>query len=147
MQDVAKLGPITSLTALQRSQAISLLAEATSLWRGEFLADLDVGEWAILRREELRLALIQALLDLGHIYLLEAQYERAIATYQRALAEDPYLEQAHRDVMRCLARQGKRAQALRQYRELAQILATDLQTAPAAETTLLYERIRRGDDV
>lgn len=147
VQDAAKLGPITSLTALQRSQAISLLAEATSLWRGEFLADLDVGEWAILRREELRLALIQALLDLGHIYLLEAQYERAIATYQRALAEDPYLEQAHRDVMRCLARQGKRAQALRQYRELAQILATDLQTAPAAETTLLYERIRRGDDV
>ncbi|OAN48467.1 hypothetical protein A6A03_07735 [Chloroflexus islandicus] len=147
MREVAGLGPIASLTAPQRSQAITLLSEATALWRGEFLADLDVGEWAILRREELRAAFIQALLDLGQLYLIEAQYEHAITTYQRAVAEDPYLEQAHRDVMRCLARQGKRAQALRQYRELAELLDTDLQTAPAAETTLLYERIRHGDDV
>ncbi|MCS6888465.1 MAG: tetratricopeptide repeat protein [Chloroflexus sp.] len=147
LREANALGPVTSLTARQRSRAIALLTEATALWRGEFLADLDAGGWAALRREELRITFVQALLDLGQLYALEAHYEQATVIYRRALAEDPYLEQAHREIMRCLARQGKRAQALRQYHALVELLATDLQTTPTPETTLLAERIRHGDDV
>ncbi|MCS6844837.1 MAG: bacterial transcriptional activator domain-containing protein, partial [Caldilineales bacterium] len=147
LQRAAALGHADALTPSQRAAAIALLAEAAELWRGGFLANLDVGEWAILRREELRMAYLQGLLDLGRLCLLDRQYDQAAATYRRALAEDPYLELAQRELMRCLARQGERSQALRQYRELAGLLAADLKAAPSPETTQLYERIRRGDDV
>lgn len=136
-----------TLRAEQRAGRRALLEEALALWRGDFLADLDPGEWAIVRREELRLAYLQGLLDLGHLYLLDASYIRAAAAYQRVLAEDPLLELAHREWMRCMARQGERSQAVRQYHQLCDMLARELDTTPSYETTVLYERIRRGDDV
>lgn len=147
LQQAAAMGPADALPPGQRAVAIALLEEAVGLWRGEFLADLDASEWAILRREELRMTYLQALLDLGRLHLLDGQYERAAAIYRRCLAEDPYLELARRELMRCLARQGERGQALRRYRELTDLLAADLKATPSPETTLLYERIRRGDDV
>ncbi|GEM_PF-4953138 len=57
------------------------------------------------------------------------------------------LELAERELMRCLARQGESGGALRRYRELRSLLAAELGAVPSCETTLLYERIRRGDDV
>lgn len=49
--------------------------------------------------------------------------------------------------MRCMARQGERSQAVRQYQNLCDMLARELNTTPSYETTVLYERIRRGNDV
>jgi len=147
LRGAAALGPPTALTAECRAALMALLDRAVRLWRGEYLADLDAGEWAILRREELRLAYLRGLLDLGQAHLLDGRYAEAAAVYRRALAEDPYLELAERELMRCLARQGESGGALRRYRELRSLLAAELGAVPSAETTLLYERIRRGDDV
>ena len=60
---------------------------------------------------------------------------------------DGYLELAHRGLLRCYARQGEAGRAVRHYQELRQLLRQELSTAPSSETTLLYERIRRGDDI
>lgn len=49
--------------------------------------------------------------------------------------------------MRCYARQGELGQALRQYQQLRQLLRSELDIDPSAETTLLYGRLRRGDDI
>ena len=76
-----------------------------------------------------------------------AGYQQAAGAYQRALAFDDYLEQAHRELMRCYARQGETGQALRHYQRLGELLAAELGARPSPETTLLYERLRRGDDV
>lgn len=43
----------------QRASRRALLEEELALWHGDFLADLDPGDWTILRREELRLAYLQ----------------------------------------------------------------------------------------
>lgn len=75
----------------QRANRRALLEEVLALWHGDFLADLDPGDWSVLHREELRLAYLQGLLDLGRLYLLDADYTRAAATHQCALAEDPFL--------------------------------------------------------
>jgi DNA-binding SARP family transcriptional activator len=133
--------------AAERGRAVTCLEEATQLWRGDFLADLDAGEWAILRREGLRQSFLQALLDLGRLHFADARYAEAAACYQRVLAHDNYLELAHRELMRCYARQGETSQALRHYQGLRNLLHDELGAEPSAETALLYERLRRGDDV
>jgi predicted ATPase/two-component SAPR family response regulator len=128
-------------------EKIDRLETAVSLWRGDFLEDMDAGEWAIFRREELRRLFLQALVDLGQLYFAEARYQKAADSYQRLLTHDNYLEVAHRELMRCYARQGETGQALRHYQKLRQLLHDELQAEPSLETTLLYERLRRGDDV
>lgn len=130
-----------------RAKTIDVLRHATELWRGDFLANLDAGEWVIFKREALRQQFLQALLDLGALYLADAQYANAVAAFQRALAFDNYLEVAHRELMRCFARQGEVAQALRHFDELRHLMRAEFNAEPSAETMLLYDRLRRSDDV
>jgi DNA-binding SARP family transcriptional activator len=130
-----------------RAEAVQHLEAALALYRGDFLADIDAGEWAIFQREELRRRNIEARLTLGELYFAEARYAQAADVYRRLIALDPYLETAHRELMRCLARQGETGQAVRHYQTLCQFLRDELRAQPAPETTLLFERLRRGDDV
>jgi predicted ATPase/DNA-binding SARP family transcriptional activator len=141
------LGPPGAMAPERRAAAAALLSRTLALWRGDYLEDLDAGEWAVLRREELRITRLQALLDLGQLHLLDAGYDAAASVYRSLLAEDPYLELAQRELMRCLARQGEGARALRLYHELRDLLGRELGAEPSYETTILFERIRRGDDV
>jgi DNA-binding SARP family transcriptional activator len=133
--------------AARRAQTIACLEAAAALWRGDFLADMAPGEWALLRGEALRQAFLRALLDLGQLHMADAQYPAAAAIYERAIAFDNYVESAHRELMRCHARQGEVGHALREYQRLRQLLRDELGADPSPETTLLYERLRRGDDI
>ena len=49
--------------------------------------------------------------------------------------------------MRAYARQGERAQALRQYQSLVELMRAELHSPPAKETSALYERVQRGGDI
>jgi len=49
--------------------------------------------------------------------------------------------------MRYYARQGAVGRVLRHYQALRQLLRDELDADPSTETTFLYERLRRRDDV
>jgi predicted ATPase/DNA-binding SARP family transcriptional activator/Tfp pilus assembly protein PilF len=127
--------------------AIEHLEAAAQLWHGDFLTDLEAGEWAVIRREALRQSLLDALLQLGQLHFAAARYVVAADVYQRVLSLDPYLEMGHRELMRCHARRGETGRAVRQYQTLRELLHKDLHSEPSPETLLLYERLRRGDSV
>jgi DNA-binding SARP family transcriptional activator len=71
----------------------------------------------------------------------------AAEAFRTALAADSYLEDAHRELMRCYARLGQRGQAVRHYQSLVALLREQIQAPPAPETEALYERIRQGEPV
>ena len=144
---LGSVGSITNLKPADRSAAIQRLESAVQLWRGDFVEDLDAGEWAIFKREELRQRYVQALIDLGALHFADAHYDRAAAVYRRLLALDTYLELAHRELMRCLVRQGEAGHAIQHYHHLHEMLRRELQAEPSPETVMVYERIRRGDEV
>jgi DNA-binding SARP family transcriptional activator len=60
---------------------------------------------------------------------------------------DNYLEVAHRELMRCYARQGDASRARRHFRQLCDLLREELGTAPSPETVRLDEQIRAGKEV
>jgi DNA-binding SARP family transcriptional activator len=144
---LGSIGSIAGLKPTDRASVIQRLDAAVQLWRGDFVEDLDAGEWAIFKREELRRRYVQALIDLGALYFVEAQYDRAIAVYRRLLALDNYLELAHRELMRCFARQGETGHAIQHFQQFRALLRTELQTEPSPETVMLYERLKRGESV
>lgn len=128
------------------ARASDHLERAISLYRGDFLEDYDA-EWCLARREELRRIYLEGLLAWGGLLMDAGQHDQAAQVYRRAILCDPYIEAAHRALMRCLARQGEVGLALRQYRTVARLLEEELGGSPAPETIALHEHLRRGEPI
>jgi len=127
------------------------LARAVTLYRGDFLADVALDDcpafmqWLTQQRAAYRQMVIDALETLCAETLRQAQYTQCEQYVARLLTLAPQHEGAHRQMMWLLARQGQRAVALAQYETCRQALADTARTEPSAETTVLWQRIRRGE--
>ena len=72
-------------------------------------------------------------------------YTGARAYAERQLEIDNLRESAYRQLMKILAFNGQRVEALFLYKTLKQLLAEELRMAPSARTTERCEQIRSGD--
>jgi DNA-binding SARP family transcriptional activator len=70
--------------------------------------------------------------------------DEAIRHYTLALQRDGLREEAHRGLMRCYAKTGRRDLAVRQYRACAAALIEDLAVQPSPETEALYQAVAQG---
>jgi DNA-binding SARP family transcriptional activator/predicted ATPase len=128
------------------------LAEAVALYRGGFLSEISLSDcaefeqWVVLRRERLHLVATDALARLAASYERRGQLDLARGAAERHLELDPWCEPAHRQLMRALHLSGQRAAGLAAYERCRRVLELELGVEPEAETSALYERIRRGAD-
>lgn len=128
-----------------------LLAKAVCLYRDDFLAGFTLpdspafDEWQFFQTESLRRDLAKTLEQLVRYHHAREEFEPAIVYARRWLNLDPLLEIPHRTLMELYAWNGQRSAALRQYQECVRLLEEELGVQPVAETTLLYERIRRDE--
>lgn len=126
------------------------LRDAIHLYRGEFLADVNVPdavlfeEWLLQQRAHYHRLAIQALLQLATAAEAGNAWEEGIEDARRILSLDPVSEEAHRLTMRMLARRGERSTALAQFERCKEVLANELGVAPDPATVALAEQIRRG---
>jgi LuxR family maltose regulon positive regulatory protein len=123
-----------------RGKRISLLEEALTLYRGDYL-ERAYHDWCILERERLRGRYLAGMEALAGMYADWRDLQRATELYQRLLAHDPYQETAHRALMLCYYRLGDRASAIRQYQICVEILREDLGLSPASDTEAVYLQI------
>ena len=116
------------------TEALPVLRHAESLWRGPAFADL-AGELAVTaeteRLEALRLmtveARIEAAMALGH------PGEALVAELEALVQAHPFRERTWAQLMRCLYRDGRQAEALDAYQRLRRLLADELGLTPAPE--------------
>ena len=126
------------------------LVEAVALYEGELLAGFGLAdaptfeEWLLLRRETLHQQALATLHTLVQSYAHEGDDERAHHYASRQLLLDPSREEAHRQIMRSLARRGLRTEALAQYETCRRLLREQLDVDPDPETVALVEQIRAG---
>jgi predicted ATPase/DNA-binding SARP family transcriptional activator len=123
------------------SAALPDLQRAIAAYGGDFLADMVAGEWAQIRRDELRRSFEAALLATGRLHAAAGRYQPAVTAFRRAVAHEPLNETAHRELMSSWARLGESARAVQHYRELVELLREQVGVPPAAETTALYRRL------
>lgn len=118
------------------------------LYRGPFLEGFSISdsapfeEWLMLKREQLSQQALQMLRQLADDYEACGEYKLALEYARRQVALEPWLETAHRQVMRILALTGQRSQAMAQYETCQRLLKDELGLEPANETTRLYEVIK-----
>jgi len=124
--------------------AIEEIGEALALYRGPFLANESFGEWQIEVRDRLARVYVSGLDALAAEREARGQHVEAIDVLRRLVATDTLNEDAARRLMRALARDGRRGEALRAFDRLTSDLSTELGVAPERKSVQLAERIREG---
>lgn len=139
-----------TLSLLLRSSDIESQKRAIALYRGDFLAGFPsinsnpFEEWVTLKREQFQRAVIEALCAVTDHHNRRGEYKLALPFAYRQVELEPWLEEAHQQVMRLLALDGQRSAALAHYETCRRALTRELDVEPSAETIRLYESIRDG---
>jgi DNA-binding SARP family transcriptional activator/Cdc6-like AAA superfamily ATPase len=127
---------------------IEHLIEIAKLYRGSFLEGFSIKdnylfeEWENIKREKINQGVLANLRKLTA--LLEARQDYAAAqVYARQQIEiDPYSEEAYRHLIRNLALDGQRNNALAQYEHWRALVENDLGMQPAEDTIALKAAIQ-----
>lgn len=133
-----------------RARAITHWMTAVEQYQGEFLRNFyvpdspDFETWARIERERLRQLAVVTYDQIVDYHLQQGQLSPGITHANHSLQLDPLNEAAHRRLMRLLAHNGQRVQALAQYERCRQILADEVAVEPDPKTVLLAEAIRTG---
>ncbi|MGE5222742.1 MAG: AfsR/SARP family transcriptional regulator, partial [Omnitrophica WOR_2 bacterium] len=132
---------------LDRSK-LSDLQSAIDLYRGSFLEGFSLPdsiafeEWKAVEREHYQRQVLHAHHLLAGYYEQIGDYGQALPYAYRQVEIEPWLEEAHRQLMRLLALNGERSTALARYETCREALKDELGVEPAEETTRLYVQIR-----
>jgi SARP family transcriptional regulator, regulator of embCAB operon len=113
---------------------------ATTILRRRFLHGED-GAWVDGRRGALSAGLIRALDSRVEALIANQEPGLALTHAREAVRLDPYRESAYRRLMRLLAANGDRAQAVRAYMDCRDLLQKDLGVTPSAETEQLFREL------
>ena len=124
------------------------LMRCVSLYRGELLDAFVSGEevfdeWVVPARERLRKTACETAARLARLLNQANRHQDCVAILNRLLAIDRAHEPAHLDLMRLLAKLGRRSDALRQYRICTEALERELGAEPSLETQQLYSQLQR----
>lgn len=130
---------------------IPKILAAVDLYKGEFLQGFHVDDsyrfedWVRFQQEYFRRSAIELLIALEDIYLLQEDVRGAMDATRRRLVLDPFQEDAHRQLMRLMVRNGESHAALVQYETCRHQLEKGLDVPPNEETIELYRQIRNGE--
>jgi DNA-binding SARP family transcriptional activator len=123
------------------------LSDAAAVYTGPLLAGFpalsaDFDDWLERSRGELANHAIEALARLADACLASGDMIGAVRATERMLEIDPLREDNHRSLMRLYLRASRRVDAIRQYARCVEILRTELDVSPSAETEALAALIR-----
>lgn len=119
--------------------AVRSYEDAAALYDGDVVGGGDLH--TLVERERLRARYLSLLARLADCYFTSGDYAAGLRRALRLLSHDGCREDAHRLVMRCYARMGERAQALRQYQICRRILAEEYNALPEPTTEALFHRL------
>lgn len=131
----------------QCAACLDRLAQVAERFHGEFLQGFSLpdaplfDEWLALQRERLHYQQLQVLQTLTQAFLQREAYEQAYLYAAQQVVLEPWREEAHRQMMVALARQGRRSEALAQYATCCRLLDEELGIAPTQATTDLYAQL------
>ncbi len=121
----------------------TLLEQAIGLYMGDFMQGFCLEgceayqEWQLLTAQRIRRQVLDGLDRLTAWHARAGNVADALHCAWRQIELEPYLEEAHRQVMHLLVLSGKASAALLHYAQFQRQLAQELGEAPASETRAL----------
>jgi len=140
----------SQFTELLKTKDIEKLKQGMGLYQGDFLKGFPsiesnlFEEWILLKREQYKVQAIETLCLITDHHEMRGEYRQAVPYARRQVELEPWLEEAHQQLMRLLALDGQRSAAFAQYEICRRALISDLDVEPSEDTIQLYESIRDG---
>ncbi|MCG5212692.1 tetratricopeptide repeat protein [Streptosporangium sp. KLBMP 9127] len=125
-------------------QAVQLLRDAATLWRGEPLAGLS-GSWATRIRKNLENELLTSTVDRAGLELRLGHHADLVAELSELVDRFPFDEKLVELLMMALYRAGRQADALEAYRRTWRRLDEELATEASRSLQELHQSMLRGD--
>ncbi|MBN1135866.1 MAG: tetratricopeptide repeat protein [Anaerolineae bacterium] len=116
--------------------------QALELYRGDFLPEEPYVDWVLRERERLRGLYLNTLTAWLEEQVQAGAWREGAELARRILDLEPWLEEVWRALMTCLARLGRRSEALQAYQACVRALDKELDAEPSAETQALYEGLK-----
>jgi YVTN family beta-propeller protein len=129
----------------EHARAATALRDALALWHGPPLSDFTYDTFArpeIARLEELRLTALEDRIDAD---LALGRASDLVGELEALVAEHPYRERLHGQLMLGLYRAGRQADSLAHYRETRRLLADELGIKPSPALQRLEGAILRQE--
>ncbi len=120
---------------------------AIQLYRGDYLAESLYDAWTLEERERLLARFLATATTHATRLADNGEFQDVIQLCEQVLRRDRCYEEAYQVLIRAHSRSGSRSQALRSYTRCVQALSEDLGIEPLPETTSLYERIKRNEQL
>lgn len=126
------------------------LERVSALYRGELATGLSLSdaqpfeEWLVLQREALHQQALHTMDVLAGIYERRGLYSKAQRYGRQALALEPWREEAHLQLIRALALNGQKSEALAQYESCRRLLLEELGAEPGQAIEAVMHQIRDG---
>jgi len=123
------------------------LEQAIALYRGGFLADVDISEdtwrdWASNERQRLESLALTAMIRFAEGELDHHNPNIALDAVERVISINNLREDAHRLKIAALADVGRKAEALKHYENLVELLKRELSVEPDIATQQLAANIK-----
>jgi len=97
--------------------------------------------WSNYLREKLRRKFLHEVESVGEQLEREAQWQKAIAHYQRALDADNLAEAFYRGLMRCLHALDRSAEAISVYQRMERLFSITLGLQPTTDSQKIYRSL------
>jgi DNA-binding SARP family transcriptional activator len=126
---------------LEFSREPSRLRCVIDLYRGEAFATEAPQPWMLAARDRWRARFLRVIRVIGQTQEQRKAWAQASASYEAGIAADPLCEEFHQQLMACMLRQGKIAEAYAAYRRCRDTLFITLGVKPSAKTESLRAQI------
>lgn len=123
-----------------QKKRMEALQSAAALYKGSFCEGI-YSEWCLAERERLERVYLRTLGKLMLNHFKQRNYELGITYGKKILELDPLREEVHRALMSCYFALDRRVEAVRQFQSCANLLQSELNVLPMAETIDLYQQI------
>jgi DNA-binding SARP family transcriptional activator len=141
--DLARVeAAVAAVENAEPAVAAASLREALSEFRGAPFAELDFAQAEKARIEELRLAALEARVD---VELALGDHVQLVGELEQLVAEHPLSERLRAQLMLALYRSGRQAEALAVFRETRRALLDEVGLEPGPELQQLEVRILNHD--
>lgn len=125
---------------LSETQRQELLRQAARIYQGPYLQDVFM-DWAEVRREELRSKHLESLVLLAEFEIGAKHFREAKEIYEKIIAADPYRDEAHLALMKCLVASGAASAAVSHFKQYKKVLHRDLNSEPLPSLEAYYAEI------
>lgn len=124
--------------------AATTAERAMGLYKGQFLPGDTSAVWSLSMRERLKTNVSRLLLATGRVLAGSGNLERALTWFERGIEVDELAEEFYQELMECLMKLGRRAEAAALYQRCRTQLRAQLGINPSRKTEELYQELRKN---